>query len=293
MRGAFSSYPQVETASFISKIEAVISDLPKQEARAAKYMLLNSRDLGFQTGASIAKRAGVSAVTVSRLLHRLGYRGMRDLKREMQEEQQAGQMGLYPHKSAIEDHGPLKSVLDAEIKAVITVFEQFHTPVWQRLVAEVSGADCVFVTGFQTVRGIAEDFSRRLSLVRNDVRFLAAHDGMLMEWIGPNGKRPKRRECLIIIDVVPYAREASLLAEVSRAVDRQVVVLTDELCHWAQDYTDLIVHAPSRNGLFVESMSALAAVLNVLVHSLAENDPANTRDRLAQWQSMSRRLKIF
>ena len=46
-------------------------------------MLLNVDDLAFQTGVSIAKKTGTSQVTVSRLLSRLGYRGMAGLKREL------------------------------------------------------------------------------------------------------------------------------------------------------------------------------------------------------------------
>lgn len=293
MKGAFSSHPQVAAPPFVGKIEEIIADLPKQEARVAQYLLLNSQDLGFQTGASIAKKAGTSEVTVSRLLNRLGYRGMPALKREIQAEWHANQMGTGLIQGITLENSPLKEVLEAEVRALISVFEQFEGPVWQRMVKVVHNADCVFVTGFQSVRGAAEDFARRLSLARDDVRFLAAHDGMLAEWTGATSKRPTRRECVVIIDVVPYAREATLLAELSQQAGREVVVISDELCHWAQNYTDLVVHAPSRSGLFFESTSALVTVLNMLVHAVAQLDPEATRARLARWQTMTRRLKVF
>ncbi len=293
MKGVFSSHPQVAAPRFVGRIEEAISDLPKQEAKVAQYLLLNGDDLSFQTGASIAEKTGTSEVTVSRLLHRLGYRGMPGLKREIQAEREASQLGIDPFQRAALDDSPLKDVLDAEMKALVSVFQQFRSPLWPRLVEAVRVADCVYVTGFQTVRGIAEDFTRRLSLARDDVRFLAAHDSMLTEWIGLTDGKASRRECMVIIDVVPYAREAPLLAELSKEAGRDLVVLTDELCHWAPEYTDLIVHAPSRSGLFVESTSALAMVLNMLVHGVAENDLDRVRERMSTWQALSRRLKIF
>ena len=293
MKSAFSSHPLVDAPPFVTKIEEVISELPKQEARVAQYLLLNSVELGFQTGASIAEKTGTSEVTVSRLLHRLGYRGMRGLKREIEAERRASKLGIERHESAVLDDNPMKEVFDAEVRALISVFEQFDRPLWQRLVEVVHGADSVFVTGFQSVRGAAEDFARRLGLARDGVRYLSAHDGMLAEWMGTASPEAGGRECLVIIDVVPYAREAPLLAEMSHEVGRPLVVLSDELCHWAQDYTDLVVHAPSRSGLFLESTSALVAVLNMLVHAVAECDPEATGARLAQWKTITRRLKVF
>jgi DNA-binding MurR/RpiR family transcriptional regulator len=114
---------------------------------------------------------------------------------------------------------------------------------------------------------------------------------MLAEWIGATNV--SRNECLIIIDVVPYAREASLMAELSKEAGRHIVVITDELCHWGHDYTDLVIHAPARNGLFLESTSALVAALNMLVHAVSESDPEATSERLVQWKAATRRLKVF
>jgi DNA-binding MurR/RpiR family transcriptional regulator len=60
-----------------------LPDLPKLEAQVAQYILLNIGDLSFETGASLAIKVGISEVTVSRLLRRPGYQGMRGLKQEL------------------------------------------------------------------------------------------------------------------------------------------------------------------------------------------------------------------
>ncbi len=117
---------------------------------------------------------------------------------------------------------------------------------------------------------------------------------MLAEWIGKSGGDGKcDRDCMILIDVVPYAREAAVLGEFCRSSGRRLVVVTDEFCHWANDFTDLVVHARSRSGLFLESTVGIAAALNLLVHEVAEQDPGATNERLEQWQAMTRRLNLF
>ena len=77
----------MDALPFVSKIEELLPDLPKQEARVAQYLLLNRSDgSASRPGPPSPRSTGTSEVTVSRLLHRLGYRGMRGLKREIEVE---------------------------------------------------------------------------------------------------------------------------------------------------------------------------------------------------------------
>ena len=271
-----------------------MTDLSKLEARVAQYMVLNLSDLSFETGASLANKVGVSEVTVSRLLRRLGYEGMRGLKRELQSELST-QGPLDERVIQLKPEAdPLAGVIELEIKALRGVFQQSNTPTWQKLVTTIAEADRVYVTGFQTVRGIAEDCARRLALAKSDVRFLSAHDGMLAEWLQTDGKtKDNSGDCLIMIDVVPYAREAPVVAEYCKKTGRQIVVVTDELCYWAKNYTDMVVHALSLSGLFLESTVGITAALNLLVHSVAERNPEDTEARLDHWKAVARSLNVF
>jgi len=295
LKESFSSFPQNLYPHFEGKLRQAMTELPNLEARVAQYMVLNLSDLSFETGASLANKVGVSEVTVSRLLRRLGYEGMRGLKRALQSElstQGPIDEGSIQQEPIADEY--LAHALELEIKALRGVFHQATTPVWQALVDTISNADRVYVTGFQTVRGIAEDCARRLALAKSGVRFLSAHDGMLAEWLQTDsGKRGNNADCLILIDVVPYAREAPVLAEICKRTGRKIVVVTDELCYWAKDYTDLVVHARSRNGLFLESAVGITAALNLLVHSVAEQSPAETEARLEHWKAIARSLNVF
>ncbi len=294
MKSVFSSHPDVEDLGVAERIQAIVGELPRQEARVAQYMLLNIDDLVFQNGASIARKAGASEVTVSRLLRRLGFRGMAGLKRELRTQRDEGSIDMSGDRELDKLDPALKHALDGELRALVSVFSQTMDPRWTRAVRTVTGAQRVFVTGFQSVRGVAEDLSRRLALVRDDVRFFSAHDGMLGEWVGDvEARSAKRKDCVIIVDVVPYAQEAPLLARMSREAGRQLVVLTDELCHWAQSHTELVFHGPSRNGLIIESTVALTSLANLLVDAVARRDPAVAERRMRRWHKITRKLNVF
>lgn len=104
---------------------------------------------------------------------------------------------------------------------------------------------------------------------------------MLAEWLQTEGDEKRHEtECLIMIDVVPYAREAPVRGEFYQKTGRKFVIVTDELCYWAKDYTDLLVHARSRSGLFLESTVGITAAINLMVHSVAALRPEKTEARL-------------
>jgi len=294
MKEGFSSFLQSGFPTLEEQLDAVLPELSNLEAQVAQYMRLNVGDLSFETGASLAEKVGVSEVTVSRLLRRLGYEGMRGLKRELRNQLTNRELLKEVASANLEVPKPFSEVLDLELEAVRDVFRQCALPTWDRLVRAVADADRVYVTGFQTVRGIAEDCARRLALARSDVRFLAAHDGMLTEWLRPpHSKGEDTNECLILIDVVAYAREAPVLARLCNETGRSLVVVTDEMCHWARNHTDLVIHASTRSGLFLESTVAITAALNLIVDAVAKEGSSEIAGRLQDWKATARALNIF
>ena len=291
MKEAFSSYPQTRYPRFEERLQQAMTELSNSEAQVAQFMALNVIDLSFETGASLADKVGVSEVTVSRLLRRLGYEGMRGLKRELQLEQAARALS---DKAAPSETNAYAAVMEMELKALNGVFQQCSGPDWERLVETIAAAERVYVSGFQTVRGLAEDCARRLSLARSGVSFLSAHDGMLAEWLrSAEDEAPGEDDCLLLVDVVPYASEAPILAEFCKDSGRSIVVVTDEFCYWAKDFTDLVIYVHSRSGLFLESTVGLTAALNVIVHAVANRDPERTQARLDHWKAMARKLNVF
>lgn len=289
MQTGFSSFPQARFDEFSEKLERELPKLPRQEAKLAQFMILNLSSLGLETGKSLADKVGASEVTVGRLLRRLGCDGMKGLKQLLREQ--------YSVTPALADGGrgitgPLEETRDAEIKAVTSVFNQTQGRDWQAISEYLASSEWIYVTGFQSVRGIAEDFARRLALARTGVQFLAAHDDMLAEWLEEDG-HGNNRSCLILIDVVPYASEAEKLARLAKEQGRKVIIVSDEYCHWSREVGDAVIYAPSRTGLFLESTVGIVATLGLMVDCAAKADPEEAARRLGQWKTTSKRIGIF
>jgi DNA-binding MurR/RpiR family transcriptional regulator len=280
-----------EEPPLVARLKAILPELTKSEARIAQWLMLNLASVGLETGASIAAKTGVSEITVSRFLRRIGYRGMAALKEELQ----ASGFNLQLHGAdrylRLLD-GELGMLIKRDAEAILGLGAQIAKREWAEAVAAIDAADEVFVTGFQTIRGLAEDFARRLSIVRGSVRFVDAHDSGLAEWI-PSLRRGQERRCLILVDMVPYAREALTITQMARRLGMEVVVVTDELNTWAGDHTPYVFHAATKVGAFLESTGPLATILNLITHAVAGRNPEKARNRLAQWPEVLRELELY
>jgi len=289
MSSGFASFPQGPLGDLVGNLEQALPTLPKQEAKIAQFMLLNVHSIGPETGKSLALRVGVSEITVGRLMRRLGYNGTKDLKGILRQHYAVGGSSQAPSS----DIGKaFKQVMEAELSVIRTVFEQTGNDHWSRANELVSQSRKIFVTGFQSVRGLSEDFARRLSIARPNVQYLSPHDGMLGEWLDTKNEDAKD-ECIILIDVVPYAIEGQEIARIAKKQGRSCIVVSDEFCHWSSELADAALYAPSNTGLFLESTIGLNVTLALLVDRAAEANPEGSKKRLASWKKNARRLGLF
>ncbi|QPM90281.1 MurR/RpiR family transcriptional regulator [Pseudooceanicola algae] len=288
MSQGFASYSNSPLDEFVRKIEEGLTDLPRQEAKVAQYFLLNLHSISFETGKSIAEKAGVAEITVGRMLRRFDCAGMKDFKAMLRHRYSVTGESL-PEEGA-ELTPDWQDQMSAELLSVRTVYSKMNSPAFKAAEARLTTASEVYVTGFQTVRGLAEDMARRLALARPRVRFLSGHDSMMSEWLDPEEGAPG---CVVIIDVIPYAAESEVIARLAREQGRSVVVVTDEYCHWAHEITDAVINVPSKTGLFLESIIGLNAALSLLVHATATNGPWDVSTRMRDWRRMSHKMKLF
>ncbi len=287
MSEGFASYPGVTYDELMHNMQAGAKDLPRQEAKIAQYILLNADSIPIETGKSIARKAGVAEVTVGRLLRRFGCDGMKEFRQLLRRRYSAA--GGMPERQPDVPRSHLDK-MEAELRGIRAVFEQIDGEEFRTACTCLVEATSVFVTGFQSVRGMAEDAARRLSIARDDVRFVSAHDGMLAEWIeqtAPEGT------CLLMVDVVPYAAESRRVAEIATEQGRKVVIICDEYCHWARDCAVSVIYAPSATGLFLESTLGLTAAFSLLCDTVARHNPDLSNQRLRSWKSTSRKLGLF
>lgn len=283
--------PLPEDSALAARLRGLSGRLTRSEAVIAQWLMLNEATLGLETGASVAAKTGVSEITVSRFLRRLGVRGIAGLKEDLQAAL------VHAHVSPSDRYfrlldGEIGAILKRDAEAVLALAQEVEKPAWAGAIDAIAGADEVFVTGFQTIRGIAEDFTRRLAIVRGSVRFLSPHDDGLVEWI-PSARRAEERRCLVMVDMAPYAREALPILQTARRLGMGAVVVTDELNTWAAPETPFVFHVATKVDAFLESTGPMTTLMNVIIHEVARRAPDRARKRIKDWPPIMRGLGLY
>jgi DNA-binding MurR/RpiR family transcriptional regulator len=285
------SSPTPEESPLAARLRSIPGELTKSEAVIAQWLILNEANLGLETGASVAAKTGVSEITVSRFLKRAGFRGLAGLKEELQPAFVNYHLSPSDRYFRLLD-GEIGAILKRDADAVLALAQEVEKPAWAGAIDAISGADEVFVLGFQTIRGIAEDFTRRLGIVRGSVRFLSPHDDGLVEWIASE-RRAGERRCIVLVDMAPYAREALPILRLARERGMEAVVVTDELNTWASAETPFVFHVTTKVDAFLESTGSMTTLMNVIIHAVASKDPERARKRIKDWPPIIRELGLY
>ncbi|BCD85933.1 RpiR family transcriptional regulator [Pseudomonas solani] len=272
-----------------SKVEQIDGKLTPNERTLWAYIQANLETIAFESGASLAEKSGVSPNTVSRFLRRLGYKGLKSLKEELRDDIRVQSLLNTTLIERVEKQpDDLLAHLNEEIDALVSFGSQLNSQHWQDIVTRVAGAERVFVCGFQTIRGLAEDFASRLSLVRSGVEFLDLYRGVLGQWVDSRDERC----CVVLIDIAPYADVGIAFANTLKE-DTDLVVFTDEYGIARHISTPWIVTMKTKTGLILESTGGLTSALNVLLHCVAAQRKGELKERLGAYRARVESLQLY
>jgi DNA-binding MurR/RpiR family transcriptional regulator len=281
------------TTSLAEKLRTDFSQLTKSEKAVASYMLTHMNSLPYETATSIAESAGVSSMTVSRFLRNLGFNGLSDLKEHMRTDIDATPLLISDRlkriRKAASRNEKLSDNLELEIQATLGVYELASGAVWKRVIEALAASSDVFVTGFQTISGIASDFAGRLDYIRPNVRFLDGKNGTFSELLAGSGRRP----CLTLFEMRRYTKASLRLAEAAREAGLPTIILCDSHCYWARDYSDMVLSVSTESQLFWDSQAPFLTLGNLLLDAVISRLGGSVEKRVRKMRALQECFDAF
>ena len=285
------------TETAVNALEAKLREgwlnFARTEQAIARFLLANSHEVPFETGATIAAGAGVSEASVTRFVRRLGYGDLKELKRGLRVRARSTGSGLDSAELRFRTGGTgqerLARSLEMEQRALAATYNMAHGKVWDEIINLLSTCDHVNCVGFQAVKGLALDFATRLRWVRSGVRFAEGLGGTFSEILTDNVKS----SCVVLVDTAEYSSMTFRLCDQIKRRKIPLIVVTDKYSHWAKDYTHLALEISTRVDLYWDSMSCISSMLNLLNHAVAERLGKAAENRMDALEDIAGILRTF
>ena len=257
------------TQTLRQRLQACLATSSKADKALASYMLAKMSGVPFETAASLAQKVSVSEPTVGRFCRSLGYESFRDLKQQLRQD-----IGDRPwlisdrlrdfQQRSMAGEDQLARSLQLEIAGLIAIYELTHTEEWRRAVKRLATSQTVFITGFQTERGLAQYFANQLQYLRDGVRLADLAGGNFTEVLLSAGPAP----CLVIFEARRHSRLAKLLAGEAKQAGVPTILVTDAFCDWGRELVDEMFVVSTEFNLFWDSTAQMANLVSLLVNSV-------------------------
>ncbi|MGW0287279.1 MurR/RpiR family transcriptional regulator [Streptomyces sp. NPDC003236] len=280
------------------EIRLKLGELSPAERKVGRVMLAGYPAPGFETIATIAERAAVSAPTVLRFVGRLGFRGYPDFQaalRDELEERSASPLALYESATLTRS-----DEADAN-EPLLTSGSRLFAAALTRSLAELPLHDLdratqlladpkrrIILVGGRFTHLLAQYLGLHLMHLRNDVAFLPDRDVERTAALAAL----TRRDVLVVFDYRRYEDDKVAMAQLLREQGGKVVLFTDTWLSPVTAHAEVVlpsqVTSPSPYDSLVPTMAVIETVVASVIVSLGEA----AHQRLRQGEDIAQRIGL-
>lgn len=252
------------------RLIARFDTMPPQMQIAARHLIDHPQDIALMSMRDLARRAGVSPATMTRLAQFLGAEGYEDLRREQADTIRRGD-GFAARAMAAPRGAPealAQQILNGLSQQIATLTQPESLDRITAAARAMAGARRIFVLGARSCHAVAWQFHYVMPLLGERTRHLDGPGGT-----GPDAlMRAQAGDVLLVVSVSPYARDSLELAGLARAQGLGVVAITDSAVSPLAGLADHLLICPTASPGFFHSLTPAMALSEVLCALLVEAD---------------------
>lgn len=287
--------------SLADDIRNKLGDLSPAERRVARVLLAGYPASGFETVATIAEKAAVSAPTVLRFAGRLGYRGFPDFQAALRaelDERNASPLSLYEAT----DYGrqPDPQSPPGTDSLLVRGSAVFTAAVGQTL-AEIPPHDLdeavrilgdrkrrITLAGGRFTHLLAQYLAMHLMQLRDDVRVLPDRAVERTAQLA----HLARRDAVVLFDYRRYEEDKAAIAQMTREAGGKVIVFTDAWLSPATAQADVVL--PSQVGTVspYDSLVPTLAVVETVIAGVMQALGEDAHRHMQQSEDTARRAGL-
>lgn len=291
------------SSTLADEIRSRLGELSPAERKVARILLAGYPAAVFETVATIAERAGVSAPTVLRFASRLGYKGFPDLQAVLRKEldaRNASPITLYTaadttehetaasHRSSFATHLGERSALVRQ--AVAQTFDEVAPHEFEDAVSLLRDPKRrVHLAGGRFTHLLAEYLGLHLMQFRDQVSLLPHKDVERTSFL----TQLSRRDVTVLFDYRRYETDKTLIAELARERGGKVIVFTDPWLSPAAAHADVVLITQVNSDSPYDSLTPAMAIVESLVAAVLERVGGDGHERMKEAERIARRTGLL
>ncbi|MFB6627056.1 MurR/RpiR family transcriptional regulator [Streptomyces sp. NPDC056374] len=290
------------SSTLADEIRKRLGDLSPAERKVARVLLAGYPAAVFETVATIADRASVSAPTVLRCASRLGFKGFPDLQAALRAEldaRTASPITLYAHSGPSQSGTPeegqasnpeLRAALSLVQQAVSQTFEEIAPREFDDAVQLLSDPRRrVHVAGGRFTHLLAQYLGLHLTQFRDQVQVLPDRDVERTSFL----TQLARRDVTVLFDYRRYEPDKTAIAELARERGGKVIVFTDPWLSPAAAHADVVLTTQVTSSSPYDSLTPALALVESLVAAVLERIGDKGHERMKLSESVARRTGLI
>ncbi|MEU7697095.1 MurR/RpiR family transcriptional regulator [Streptomyces sp. NPDC039028] len=291
------------SSTLADEIRSRLGELSPAERKVARILLAGYPAAVFETVATIAERAGVSAPTVLRCASRLGYKGFPDLQAVLRKELDARNASPITLYTAVETaereatpsqqgssaaHLGERSALVRN--AVSQTFDEVAPHEFEDAVSLLADPKRrVHLAGGRFTHLLAEYLGLHLMQFRDQVSLLPHKDVERTSFL----TQLTRRDVTVLFDYRRYEADKTLIAELARERGGKVVVFTDPWLSPAAAHADVVLITQVSSDSPYDSLTPAMAIVESLVAAVLERVGGEGHERMKEAERIARRTGLL
>jgi DNA-binding MurR/RpiR family transcriptional regulator len=276
--------------SIAEKIRQRLGELSPSERRVARALLTGPPTIGLESSVRLARFAGVSGPTVSRLIAELGFSSYAEFQRALHEEIAARVMSPAEIYRRHQEGERSQDVLGASARtlgeAVVASVSGLDPDEYRRAVALIADSGRqVLLTGGWFSQLLAGYLASVLRELRPGVRLVGASASDRAGAIADMG----RRTTVVAFDFRRYERDTLEIARAAHAAGGRILLVTDPWLSPVADIADAVLTAQVTGPAPFESLTPALAVVETLITSVVDALGEAGRDRFERFGEIAER----
>jgi DNA-binding MurR/RpiR family transcriptional regulator len=288
-----------------AQLQARMAGFSAGHKRIARQVLTDPEGCAFMTISEMAGAVGVNESTVVRFATRIGlagYPALTGLCRQYLREQaqNVSRFSRLPdsagqHQSSSDASKadgvlyPLQATAATDERNIVRSFSRVNRHDWTEAVGACADRRVVYVMGMRKCYSVAHLLSYLLSLVRDDVRHVAAEAGLLPDMLRSIGKN----DAFVAISVHRYSLQTVQAMRLAARRGAFAIAFTDNAASPLVEHARVSFYVDTTGASALRSMTALVSLAQALADSVAVKRGTKSRSALLGEEDLLSEFGIY